>query len=94
MQKMSRLLWACIGLIVLFVAGCITVPSKLEADYGHSYTLAKSSQIVSFPEEDKRLKPVEGLDGLAAQKNLERYRQTFEKPVPPPTFAISVGRLK
>ena len=91
MQKMSRLLWACTGLIVLLVAGCITAPSKLEADYGRSHAFAKSSQIVYLPEEDKRLQPVEGLDGLAAQKNFDRYRQSFEKPAPPPAFTISLG---
>ena len=91
MQKLSRLLLACTGLIMLLVAGCITVPSKLEADYGRAYTLAKSSQIAYLPEDDKRLKPVEGLDGPAAQKNFDKYRQSFEKPAPPPAFTISLG---
>jgi hypothetical protein len=94
MRKMSRLLWACAGLIVLLVAGCVTVPSQLEADYGHSYALAKASQILSLPDEDKRLKPVEGLDGPAAQRSFERYRQTFEKPPPPPAFTLSIGAAK
>jgi hypothetical protein len=34
------------------------------------------------------------LDGNIAKKSLDRYRSTFEKPPPPPSFAISVGGIQ
>ena len=84
----------CVGSVVLLgvmLAGC--APTRLEMDYGTSYRLARTQQIL-LPEGEKNLAPQEGLDGKAAQLSLERYRKTFEQPPPPPTFALSVGEIK
>ena len=84
----------CVGSMVLLgvmLAGC--APTRLEMDYGTSYRLARTQQIL-LPEGEKNLAPQEGMDVKAAQRSLERYRKTFEEPPPPPTFALSVGAIK
>jgi hypothetical protein len=75
----------------MLVAGCVFGPTQLEMDYGNSYSTAKSKQILA-PEAGNNLAPVEGLDGQAADATIKRYRSTFEKPPPPPTFSISLGQ--
>jgi hypothetical protein len=40
------------------------------------------------------LAPVYGFDGKAAEGTLDKYRVTFEKPTPPPTFVIPVGATR
>ena len=74
-----------IGVIAMFciAAGCAG-PSRLAMDYGTSYKLAKFNQILN-PEAEKNLKPVTGLDGVAAEKSIDRYRKEFEKAAPPAT---------
>jgi len=59
-------------------------------DYGVSYKLSKYNQILN-PDAEKNLKPVEGLDGKAANAVVEKYNKDFEKPAPAPTFTFSVG---
>jgi len=72
-----------IGVIAMccIAAGCAG-PSRLAMDYGTSYKLAQFNQILN-PEAEKDLKPVTGLDGVAAEKSMDRYRKEFEKAAPP-----------
>jgi hypothetical protein len=79
--------------VVLLVAGCATGPTPLESAYGTSYDFARVSQTLD-PEAATSLAPVQELDGKAAKHILERYRTTFEKPPPPPSFVISVGDIR
>ena len=74
--------------VVMFFNGC--APSRVEMDYGASYNLSKYNQILN-PDAGKNLKPVEGMDGKAANAALEKYRKDFEKPAPAQTFTFSVG---
>ena len=88
MRRMGRLFLGCLGLMV--VAGCTTAPTRLEADYGRSYTLAKANQIL-YPEAAANLEPVYGFDGRAAQDTFDRYQKSFAQPPPPPRFVLPVG---
>ena len=82
--------WILIGSIILFLAltSCAG-PSRSEIDYGTSHKLAIFNQILD-PEAGQNLKPVEGFEGNAAIRVVDRYEKDFEKPVPPPTFLLGV----
>ena len=64
--------------------------SRLETDFGTSTRLLKINQIEN-PEAEKNIEPVYGLDGKAAQTNMERYRGDFEKPSPPVPSTLTIG---
>jgi hypothetical protein len=82
--KMMKRYFVIIGVIAMFciAAGCAQPLTRLEMDYGTSFKLAKFNQVLN-PEAEKNLKPVTGLDGVAAQKSIDRYRKEFEKAQPP-----------
>jgi hypothetical protein len=91
MSEWGRLVFACLGIGVIMLAGCAVGPSRLDADHGRSVSLAKSNQTLD-PAAQQNLAPVYGFDGKAAVGTLERYQTSFEKPPPPPSFVISVGQ--
>lgn len=91
MQKRYGRLLCSVVLLAVMLAGC--APTRVEIDYGTSYQLARTQQSLR-PAATQHLAPQEDLDGGAAQRTLERYRKTFEKPPAPPSFAISVGGIK
>lgn len=93
MSKRSGFVWTGLALVWLLVAGCAVGPTRLEQAHGTSYQFAKLSQTLwaTAPTTPTKLQT---LDGQAAKHMLDRYRSTFEKPPPPPTFAISVGGIK
>lgn len=79
-----------LGLVALFLAGCASGPSRVEMDYGTSHNLAKFNQTYN-PEAEKNLDPVTGIDAQTADKIVEKYQKSFERPLPAaPTFAITV----
>jgi hypothetical protein len=80
-------------LVGLLMAGCTATPTRLASTYGMSYHFARVSQTLD-PEAPMTLEPVPEFDGKAAKHLLERYRSTFEKPPPPPSFLFSVGGIK
>ena len=49
----------------------------LEQNWGRSFEAMKENQILN-PEADKDLSPVVGLDGNAANTNMNSYRKRFE----------------
>ncbi len=71
-----------IGLIAwaFWLSGCAS-SSRIEMDYGTSYKLSKMNQIFN-PDAEKNLKPVEGIDGHAAQAALDNYQKSFGKTAP------------
>jgi hypothetical protein len=81
---------ALIGIVALLALpiGCAG-PSRVEMDYGTSVKLAKFNQVLN-PEAERDLEPVTGLDGIASQKTIDRYRKDFEKPSPPPSYMFNV----
>ena len=93
MGELGRVVFICFGIGVVMVAGCAVGPTRLQADYGKSVNLAASSQILD-PAAQQNLAPVYGFDGGAAQATIDRYRSTFEKAAPPPTFVIPVGSAR
>lgn len=73
----------CIVLILvmiwfLFPLGCASRHSRLEMNYGTSFSLSKFNQIVNI-ETKKNPEPVNGLDGQAATEVMENYRKGFKK---------------
>jgi hypothetical protein len=84
---------ACLGIGVVMLAGCAVGPTRLEADFGKSVRIATSSQMLD-PAAQQNLAPVYGFDEGAARATLDRYRSTFEKAAPPPTFVIPVGSAR
>ena len=91
MNQLGRMLLAFIATAGMLLTGCALGPSMLEADYGKSVNLARSSQILD-PAAQQNLAPVYGFDSGAAQATIDRYRSTFEKPAPEPTFVIPVSQ--
>lgn len=69
----------CAEIIVIFMiaTGCATY-GEIEKDFGKSYAMAKSGQILN-PAASKNLKPVIGLSGDAAAAGMEKYTQSFGK---------------
>lgn len=88
---MRHMMWiAAVAMTALIFAGCATEPSRVEMDYGTSHNLAKFNQIYN-PEAEKNLDPVTGIDAQSADKIVEKYQKSFERPLPAaPTFAITV----
>ena len=87
MHKLSLTIIAGMVLALLAV-GC--GPTRTQMDFGTSYQLAKFNQIQN-PQAEKNLKPVEGMDGQAAQNAVEKYHKDFEKPSPAQNFSISIS---
>ena len=54
-------------------------PTVLTSDFGNSQRMAIKNQTLN-PDASKDLEPVEGLDGLAGAKAMNRYRIFFDKP--------------
>jgi hypothetical protein len=63
---------------ILFSLGCAVKHSRLEMNYGTSFSLSKFNQIINS-ETDKNPEPVNGLDGQAAMEVMEEYREGFKK---------------
>ena len=86
--QMRRLLFLfiCGTAVMFFLSACA---SRIDADYGTSYKLAKINQVLN-PDAEKNLEPVYGLDGIAVQKVMDKYQTGFEekKAAPAPIFTI------
>ena len=80
-----------IGIITgIFVVSACSGPTLSQRNWGKSYETAKYQQILN-PEADKNLKPVESLDGQAAENDVQRYRDSFkEKKEAQPVNLINV----
>jgi hypothetical protein len=70
--------FATVVVILLITAGCGHY-GALTKDYGNSYNMAKSGQILN-PGASKNLKPVTGLSGTAADATMKNYAQSFAAP--------------
>jgi hypothetical protein len=90
-EQMGKRYFLFIGLVTLalILLGCAG-PDRLETDYGTSFKLLKLNQILN-PDAEKNSEPVAGLDGKAAQANIEKFRKDFEKPAPPTPYSLSIG---
>jgi hypothetical protein len=70
------------------LAGCgATTPERLDAQMGDSVDLIKAQQTLN-PQASANAKPVEGLDGPAADALVDHYRKTFAAPQPTGTMSV------
>jgi hypothetical protein len=70
---------AIIGWVIFFM-GCSQIQKETLSDknWGRSYEAAKYNQILN-PDATENLNPVDGLDGQAANSNVEKYRESFKR---------------
>jgi hypothetical protein len=66
---------------LLFFSGCYGNPfmpkeSKVDQNWGVAFEAAKHNQILN-PKAQKNQAPVAGLDGQAAERNMDAYRNSF-----------------
>ena len=88
---MKKISVSSMVLAVLFLLGaCSVLPTHLEKDFGNSVKISRSNQTLNL-EAAKNLEPVTGLDGKAAQVNMEKYRKAFEAPSAPPQYILQMG---
>lgn len=79
--------------VSMMLIGCGLETSRIDADFGTSYQLAKANQILN-PDADKNLEPVTGLSAAIAQKVADNYTQGFERTSQAPTYVFQVGTAK
>jgi hypothetical protein len=64
----------------------------LDRNWGKSFESAKNNQILN-PEAGKNLEPVTGLDGQAAEENVEEYRETFKAGPSRQVYDLNLGTI-
>lgn len=74
--------------LALTLGSCAPSPVTLSEDFGRSVEMARSGQILN-PDAEANLDPVEGFDGRAAEKAIERYRKSFDRPATTPGKNLS-----
>jgi len=84
-------------MIALWIlSGCAQTASQketlLEKNWGRSFHAAKYNQILD-PEAEKNLDPVVGLDGEAAEANMEQYRKGFNKKSSKNVYQLNLGTI-
>ena len=89
----KRVVIALAVLLAIGISGCskgnVSNPlgpgeSQLDQNWGRSFEAAKHNQTLN-PEAGKNLKPVEGLQGPAAERIMEGYTKGGEQKQQPPT---------
>ena len=78
MKTRSRLI-ILTALLICLDAGCTRQPRRVDTFYGTSYELAKVSQIYN-PNAGIHTGPPMGLEGSIAEKVIQRYGKSYEKP--------------
>ena len=96
---MLRRSFAVVAVMVLLVvsSSCannasvmIPTESRLDENWGRSFESAKHNQILN-PEAGKKLDPVTGLDGQAADAEIQQYHKSFSKQTSTSTGGSSSG---
>lgn len=80
---------------LLFFTSCskeFQKETKLDRNWGKSFESARQNQILN-PEAGKDSKPVVGMDGQAAEKIIERHKQSFERQPPNEVYNVDFGVL-
>ena len=84
---MLRISFAAIAIMVVLVVSTscannasLMTPSesRLDENWGRSFESAKYNQILN-PDAGKKLDPVTGLDGQAADAGIQQYRKSFSQ---------------
>lgn len=90
MKRMISVSLCCFFLIAS-LAAC--APSRLDMDYGMSFKLQKLNQIADL-EAGKKVEPVEGVNGKAAEATMGKYQKGFEKEPPAQVYNLTIGGIK
>ena len=96
MRSIVTLLCAFVAAL-LFFTGCqgklfTPVESKLDKNWGRAFEAAKHNQTLN-PKAQENEAPVVGLDGEAAEINMDVYRDSFEKAEPEPKNTFSIKNM-
>ena len=81
---------ALTGFLLLIFSVSVVAESRVETDFGTSHKLQKFNQILN-PDAEKNLAPVEGLDGRAAQKSVDKHLEKYATPSKDPVYNFSIG---
>jgi hypothetical protein len=80
-----------IGLILMgALAGCAGNTGLVEQEWGVSYKLAIANQTLN-PDAEKNLKPVSGMDNMAADKVIKKYDKEFDKAPQVPVYSMGTS---
>jgi hypothetical protein len=74
---------------ITLLGGCY---SRIDADFGTSFKLAKYNQIYNLDAE-KNLEPVYGLDAVAVQGLMGKYHAGFRAKKPATSYVFSIGDI-
>ena len=72
------------SVLLIIFAGCskgnisLWEETQLDKNWGRSYETAKYNQIIN-PEAEKKITPIEGLEGNAADNAVQGYHDTFRQ---------------
>jgi hypothetical protein len=66
--------------------------SLLSSNWGKSFEAAKYNQILN-PNAGKNFDPVDGLDGPAAEENVNKYRKSFQDKPSKQTYNLNLGTV-
>ena len=89
MLKKSLIIVGIIAAVSL-VSACSGTDTLSQRNWGKSYETAVYNQMLN-PDADKTLKPVDSLDGQAAENNLQKYKDGFKtKEEKPPVNLINL----
>ena len=98
-MKSHMSIFALLSLFVIaLVAGCagnLPEPERfriLDDNWGKSFESAKNNQILN-PEAGENLEPVTGLDGQAADENVEEYREGFRAQPAEEVINLNLGTI-
>lgn len=71
--------------LVLALTACASPTPLLDQRFGQAVREARLQQTLD-PQAATRARPAHGMDGVAADESVQRYRDSFKSP--PPTFVI------
>lgn len=77
--------------LIAILAAC--APSRLDGDFGRSFTLQKLNQIADM-EAGREIVPPAGMNGRAADAAMGRYQKGFEKEPPAPIYHVTIGGIR
>ena len=88
----TTLVAAAVAMVFGCSSGAFKKDTLMDHNWGKSQETARYQQI-SNPDAGKDTEPVVGLDGDAAERNLNRYRKSFEKTDTKTVYNIDVSGL-
>ena len=94
-----RQFYISLAFLVFFasaISGCESIPHRREQmltdNWGKSFQAIKTNHIIN-PEAGIDEKPVEGMDGTASKKTIEKYHKSFDEKPPAQVTNISISGI-